>query len=359
MQYDLSEFALKIVAPSNKLIYDDKGIPSVMVPIPKLKMSDLIAGGSSAVHPAFIIDGKEVDCIWISKFQNVVNNGRGYSHPGVALGHSMTWDTARGYCESKGPGWHMMTKAEWGLLLLWCVKNGTLPWGNNNYGKDSRESLPSGIPCTYEADGRTRHILTGSGPIKYSHNYQIDGIWDLNGNVSEWAAGIRAVKGELQFLANNNAANRDNLQTAASSAWKCLDANTGDFIAPNGSGTTANSVKVDCVNKAPKYSTTITTRSSDFSASLSAITSDASISDKAKEILVAYGLLPATQGGSDIYDGDRIWFNNAEDATERLFTCGGTYSVGSYAGVGCGSGSSTRGSASAYIGFRSAYYEVG
>ena len=37
MQYDLAEFALKMVAPNNKLIYDDKGIPSVMVYVPKLK----------------------------------------------------------------------------------------------------------------------------------------------------------------------------------------------------------------------------------------------------------------------------------------------------------------------------------
>lgn len=35
MQYDLAEFALKMVAPNNKLIYDDKGIPSVMVYIRK------------------------------------------------------------------------------------------------------------------------------------------------------------------------------------------------------------------------------------------------------------------------------------------------------------------------------------
>lgn len=27
MQYDLAEFALKMVAPNNKLIYDDKGNP--------------------------------------------------------------------------------------------------------------------------------------------------------------------------------------------------------------------------------------------------------------------------------------------------------------------------------------------
>ena len=44
MQYDLAEFALKMVAPNNKLIYDDKGIPSVMVYVPKFKMSDVIDG---------------------------------------------------------------------------------------------------------------------------------------------------------------------------------------------------------------------------------------------------------------------------------------------------------------------------
>ena len=81
MQYDLSEFSLKMSAPRNKLIYDDKGIPSVMVYIPKQKMSDLIAGGSDEAHPAFIVEGQEIDGIWISKYQNVVNNGLAYSLP--------------------------------------------------------------------------------------------------------------------------------------------------------------------------------------------------------------------------------------------------------------------------------------
>ena len=67
MQYDLAEFALKMVAPNNKLIYDDKGIPSVMVYVPKFKMSDVIDGAGDSTHPAFIINGKEVPGIWISK----------------------------------------------------------------------------------------------------------------------------------------------------------------------------------------------------------------------------------------------------------------------------------------------------
>ena len=55
MQYDLAEFALKMVAPNNKLIYDDKGIPSVMVYVPKFKMSDVIDGAGDSTHSAFIV----------------------------------------------------------------------------------------------------------------------------------------------------------------------------------------------------------------------------------------------------------------------------------------------------------------
>ena len=42
-----------------------------------------------------------------------------------------------------------MTKAEWAAIMLWCKKNGFQPWGNNNYGKDSRETLQQAIPATY------------------------------------------------------------------------------------------------------------------------------------------------------------------------------------------------------------------
>ena len=34
----------------NTVLFDDLGMPSVMVPFPKLKMSDLIAGGSENIH---------------------------------------------------------------------------------------------------------------------------------------------------------------------------------------------------------------------------------------------------------------------------------------------------------------------
>lgn len=361
MQYDLAEFALKMTAPNNKLIYDDKGIPSVMVYIPKMKMSELITGGDDSTHPAFIVNGKELPGIWISKYQNIVNNGRAYSLPGQDPAASLTWDTARGYCESKGKGWHMMTAAEYALIMLFCKKNGFQPYGNNNYGKDTRESLYTAIPATYGTGndaGKIYHVLTGTGPLTWSHNRQPDGIWDLNGNVGEWTGGKRTVYGELQLLVNNNAANSDNPQTKTSTEWKAIDATTGAFIDPDGSGTTANSIKIDKAGAGgAQWCTTITTKSSDFSCALGSMTCSADIADAAKVVLRAYGLLPEEGATAAEYDNDRLYFNN--EADERLFYSGGYYLSGAYAGVGCSVGHwAYRGNVGVNVGFRSAYADL-
>ena len=356
MQYDLAEFALKMTCPSNELLYDDKNIPSVMVYVPKFKMSDVITGGADSVHPAFIVNGTEVDGIYIGKYQSVVNNGRAYSLPGQAPANNMTWDTARGYCEAKGAGWHMMTKAEYAAIMLWCRKNGFQPKGNNNYGKDSTESNYKAIPCTYENDGRTRHVLTGTGPLTWSHNNAPDGIWDINGNVSEWTGSIRTVKGELQALVNNNAADSGNPQNAASAEWKAINAAaTGAndlYLTPNGSGTTSGSIKVNSNGGVPQYATSVTTESESFSAVISSVTCASGISDTAKALLVALGLLG--DGSETSYNDDRLYFNNVAD--ERLFGSGGSYNYGANAGVGYCSGiNNSRASAVVGIGFRLAY----
>ena len=257
--FDLVKLALKATCPGNDILLDDKGLPSVMVRIPKFKISDVITGGSDSTHPAFLVNGIEVSEIYISKYPNVAHNGRAYSLPGEDPASNMTWDTARGYCEAKGRGWHMMTKPEYSAIALWCKKNGFLPYGNNSYGKDSRETLAIAIPATFDGEGKTLHTLTGTGPITWSHNKAIDGIWDLNGNVSEWTGGIRMVYGEIQVQPNNNGADSSNLQTAGATTWKAIDATTGAFVDPNGSGTTPNSVKADAVNGVT-YSTSITTQ---------------------------------------------------------------------------------------------------
>lgn len=365
--FDIADLALQAVAPGNKLLYDDKGLPSVMVFIPKFKLSEVLTDGPDAYHPAFIINGQVVDGIWISKYQNVVENGRAYSLPGKDPASNMTWDTARGYCEAKGAGWHMMTKAEWGMIALWCKKHGIFPKGNNNYGKDSTESAYTAIPATYGtgADaGKIFHVLTGTGPLTWSHDGTMKGIWDLNGNVSEWEGGFRTVYGELQFLVNNNGADKSHSQAANSDQWKALDATTGEFITPNGSGTTTNSVKVIAASSKPKYAITIdrsegnTEESENVSSGIQDITCSADIADAAKYVLRAFGLLPeAGAVAADYGDGDRLYFNNV--AAERLVSGGGHYNYTTNAGVFYSYGSNyARSSAHTGIGFRSAFAEL-
>ena len=38
----------------NTVLLDDRGMPSIMVAFPKFKISDVIAGGSENIHPAFL-----------------------------------------------------------------------------------------------------------------------------------------------------------------------------------------------------------------------------------------------------------------------------------------------------------------
>ena len=133
----------------NTVLFDDLGMPSVMVPFPKLKMSDLIAGGSENIHPAFSVDGVEKSVIYVSKYQNIVLNERGYSLPMRDPRASLNFDQAVTYCRNKGKGWSLTPYSLWSAIALWCRKNGTMPRGNNNYGADhayGHEKLPDAQP---------------------------------------------------------------------------------------------------------------------------------------------------------------------------------------------------------------------
>ena len=413
---DQANLALKMFCPTNEAIADDKGIPGAYVRRPKKTLAQLmghvetsmaatraytageyisvsgtlykattsiasgatltagtnvaaIAGGTT-VHPAFMISNSEKASICFGKFQGVIHNNRLYSLPGEDPASNKDLDAFTTYCRNKGAGHHEITAAEWAFLALLAKRNGTQPWGNNNYGKDSRETDYVAIPKTYSS-GQINHVATGTGPIKWSDDATLAGIWDLNGNVSEWCIGIRLVAGELQVIPQNNAADPETALGATSTEWRAINSAATDytdlFVQPekivNSSGqavanpsyASAVTVKLDYVSSKWKWITGTISSQSDSSrnAAFASTTIDGSISDFAALYLRAMALAP--EPGDTDYEGDYFYANNG--AAERCALRGGYWSGGADDGVFYVSFSAARSGVYATVGGRPAFYE--
>lgn len=359
--FDLTNLAVKMICPNNTVQLDVTGLPSVLVYIPKFKNSDVLEGGDDSTHPAFIVNRQEIPGFYYSKYQNHVNNGVAYSLPAEDPTASITFDTAISRCTAKGAGWHLSTNAEWAAIALWCKKNGFMPYGNNNYGKDSRESNYRAIPSmARDSSNRIQRVATGTGPLSWSHDQTPSGIWDMSGNVAEWQGGIRLVWGELQIFENNNAADPDNPQNATSTCWKAINANTGKLVEPESkttdtaATTSGNTVRLDYVSSAWVFTTSITSsEDSSRNCLFGKATAAASISDAAKVLLRALALLPDEGAAEADYEGDVMYWNNG--VAERCVSRGGSFPSGAYAGVFSVYGYSARSYSSESLGFRSAY----
>ncbi len=333
--FDLTGLALKMVCPTNKLIADDKGLPGVYVERAAQPLSALLTGGDSSIHPAFLLNGIQKDSISFGKFQAKAHANRAYSLPGEDPTAYITLDTSEQYCKNKGDGHHCVTAAEWAFLALLAKKMGTMPKGNNNYGKDISEAQHIAIPSYKDGNGTTCRVATGTGPLTWSDTGDLTGIWDLNGNVWEWVSGMRLVHGELQVIPYNNAADPGCDTSPSSVQWRAINAAaTGYsdlFIAPNGSGTTAGSVKLDFVTDHWQWAVTITSLSDSNRYALFSATTSTGLSEFTKMYLRAMAFLPE-EGATDAdYNGDGFWANNG--AAERLPLRGGHWDDGAGAGV--------------------------
>ena len=293
----------------NSVLYDDKKNPSIMVCIPKFKLSDVIPGAPEVVHPAFKIGGIEVPEVWISKYQNIIHDGRAYSIPGVDPRVSINWDAARAACIAKGAGWHLMTNPEWAAIATWCKANGFQPRGNNDYGRDHAAIYERGV----YAPGRTDRTLTGTGPATWNHDGTPSGIADLNGNIWEWVHGLKIIDSVAYVMQDNNFNDPE-------ASW----ANTGVNIVSGMS--TGNRI--------------LTIREGDIPA----------VSGMRWEGLA----IPATTDGtgSSDYGNDGYWF---EAAGERFPDRGGHWGNGPRAGVFALFLGGARSNVSTFRGFRAAF----
>ena len=208
-------------------------------------------------------------------------------------------------------------------------------------------------------------MATGTGPLTWSHDKTLSGIWDLNGNVWEWQGGIRLVWGELQILANNDAADPDNPQNTTSVCWKAINAADGSLVEPecevgDSSATLSGStVKLDYVSGAWQWTTTVaSSQDASRSCAFGKVTAAAAVGEAAKILLRSLALLPDEGAQETDYEGDYFWWNNG--VAERCVFRGGSWNNGASAGAFSLDGSYSRSDSGPNIGFRSAYIpEIG
>lgn len=208
----------------NTVLYDDAGLPSVMVRVDARRYGE----PDGAASPAFTMKGRAVDAVWVSKY---LNSAAGDGVTSLPLGRPLrvsTFDEAAALCRRKGAGWMPMPFAVRMAVARRCARAGVMPGGDSDNGRDWGDRAARGIAV---GDGT---VLAGSGPLSWSHNGRGDGLWDLCGNLNEWDAGFRLLDGEIQLMDLGDLPDRD--LGPDSPCWRALDAR-GRLVAPGGADT--------------------------------------------------------------------------------------------------------------------------
>ena len=194
----------------NTVVYDAQGNPNIMVVVPRfnyedLELPDLNLG--SGIPTAFQTNGAPRSEILVAKYLASSATGGCAVVGGVQPRVSVNYDTAKSLCTAKGNGWHLMSIHEWAAIALFSLANGTVPRGNTNYGRSHESKLElarradNGIPGDVEGTGRTD---TGKGPITWNHDHSEWGISDLVGNVWEWLDQMLLQDGRVWTTLDNN-----------------------------------------------------------------------------------------------------------------------------------------------------------
>jgi formylglycine-generating enzyme len=335
--------------PNNYAIIDKNGKVHQMVEIPRKNWDVANAFAGATIHPAFTVNAAQKR-IFIGKYQASMDGAYYVTRANAEVKHSLTFDqelaAAAALNGGASTGFHLMTNAEWALVSLLSHAGATMPYGNNNYGRDADDKSISGVfeagsTAVWGTSGTAR-TKCGSMGVKSSHNHQESGIFDLNGNVWERVAGLRLNAGEINILENNNAADSSKDMAAGSAEWKAILGADGSLVAPG----TADTVKL-AASGTDDYKLVIAS-----GASFAGMTNpgETQVSAEALEVLEKIGVYPITSSG---LGGDALY----HDLTlERIPFRGGHWSDGANAGVFAMILHYARSDASDGIGFRFAFY---
>jgi len=263
---------------------------------------------------------------------------------------SITIDNFVAYARNNGNNHHIITNAEWAYIQQLCKAQGYQPHGNTYFGHDS--SYPSEIGEAAMCEGNTPYyigrVLTGSGPLTWSHDGSPYGIWDLNGNVWEWCVGFRLKSGVMQIIANNDAAANSPDISSASAAWKSI-LGDGTLVDDGTSG------ELKYVLATADYGVSVPPSGGLFNgvAQTYQTTTDSVVSQVAvPAILKELGIVPHDAGD---YGGDGFWY----DLTgERVCWRGGPWYYGTQSGVFALVLSNTHSYAYYSVGSRPAFYRA-
>lgn len=300
----------------NEVIFDKSGIPDIMVVFTPDELG----------LPA-TLKGRKVSEYLISKYPNTLIGGVPHSLPFQKPAVDVNFDEAVQLCESKGPGWHLLTNDEWAALARQSWENDTMPTGNTASGKS--HSHPEQTGTTY--DGGYGKTLTGSGPVAWNHDRTAEGVSDMCGNIWEHVGGIRFLNGQVQVIPDNGAAAGAD-QSADSKEWQAIYTADGDPVYFNPRG---GEIFVEPTEAEDKDYDGV--RFTDLEAK------GLDVPDK----LIELGLYPPAGYESDEY----FWIDNN---AERCVSRGGAWRAGANAGVFSLYGSNSRSNSHTHIGFRSA-----
>lgn len=347
MQLEVQREAFDTISNDEITILDNAGLPSVMVPIKKFKSSEIDKSLPEHTHPAFIVNGKEAETVYVSKYINVVFDGRAYSLPGQTPRTHISFDEAVEVCRKKGEGWGLMPASLWAAIALWCKKNNTVPKGNTKFGRSFDNPLSKG-EATDTGLKRIYMTKTGSGPAEWNHDHTEHGISDLVGNVFEWQAGLRSVKANISVIPNADCIDHNISLASDSASWKFIteegtftdESDKGlklDFNDEKAAFVYKSGIKLDSAMNTARY------------CEFRNLMSDINVPDILKELI----LFP--KDGADTYKRDLFYMANL--LPEGIAFRGGYFDGDFMSGIFNTGFNMMRTDKTPYIGFRSVYYK--